>query len=123
MRGYVVLAGAALSVHLLWIGWVIFGALVTRGRRALAWLHIASLVYGIAIEIALWPCPLTLLEDWLRGRAGLGPYQGGFLIHHLDALVYPDVSQGLLTGVAVAVCGFNLGVYGLRMRRGGVGRR
>lgn len=123
MRIYVVVAGAVLIVHLLWIVWVIFGALVTRGRRGLAWLHIASLVYGIAIEIALWPCPLTLLEDWLRGRAGLGPYQGGFLIHHLDALVYPDVSQGLLTWVAVAVCGFNLGVYGLRMRRGGVGRR
>jgi hypothetical protein len=28
------------------------------------------LIYGIFIEIAPWPCPLTLLEQWLESKAG-----------------------------------------------------
>ncbi len=47
-----------LVVHLAWILWVIFGAFWTRGRRWLAAFHIASLVWGIMVEVGPWPCPL-----------------------------------------------------------------
>src|SRR5713101_3237692 len=70
--------------------------------------------WGVLVEILPWPCPLTPAENWLRTRAGLGPYQGGFLLHYLDALVYPDVPPGLLTVGGVAVCLFNLGIYAVR---------
>jgi len=30
---------------------------------------------------------LTLLENWLEGKAGIQPYEGGFLLHYLDKLV------------------------------------
>jgi hypothetical protein len=57
------------TLHLLWIFWVICGALLTRRRRALRWLHIISLVYSVLIEALPWPpCPLTLLEAWLEAR-------------------------------------------------------
>ncbi len=118
MRIYHLLAVAALVVHLLWIGWVMFGALLTRRRRTLRMLHIASLIYSIFIEVAPWPpCPLTVLEQWLEARGGVEPYHGPFLLHYLDALVYPDVSLSLLIVCAVAVCAFNLGVYVYRYRR------
>ncbi len=81
------------------------------------WLHILSLIYGIAIEIGPWPCPLTLLEQWLEQRAGKTPYSEGFLIHYLQTLVYPDVSQTLLVWCACAVCVFNLGIYARRFWR------
>jgi Protein of Unknown function (DUF2784) len=58
--------------------------LLTRNRPELGWFHISSLVYGASIEIWDWTCPLTPLEDWFRVRAGLSPYQGGFLLHYLD---------------------------------------
>ena len=114
---YGALAGAVLAAHLMWILWVILGALLTRQRPILGGFHIVSLVYGIVIEVSPWPCPLTLLEQWLQGRAGVTPYTESFLVHYLESLVYPDVSQRLLVTGAVSVAAFNLGVYGRRFWR------
>src|SRR6202021_3258716 len=93
---YYALATAVLFLHALFILWVVFGALLTRSRPVLRWLHIASLVWGILTEVLPWPCPLTLLENWLEGGARLEPNLGGFLLHYLDKLVYPDISANLL---------------------------
>src|SRR4029077_16803732 len=86
-----------LFLHALFILWVVFGALITRSRPVLRWLHIGSLVWGITTELLSWPCPLTVLEHCFEARAGVQPYQGGFLLHYLDKLVYPDISATFLT--------------------------
>lgn len=112
---YSALAVFVLGLHALFILWVIFGAFVTRSRPVLQWLHIASLAWGILTELMPWPCPLTLLENWLEAKAGVQPYQGGFLLHYMDKLVYPDISATILTVAGVIVCVFNLMVYGRRM--------
>lgn len=117
MNQYAILAALVLALHLLFILWVIFGALFTRRKPLLRWLHLISLAWGIAFELLPWSCPLTLLEDWMRSRAGVGAYEGGFLLHYLDELVYPDVSATLLVATGVTVCLFNLGIYALRFRR------
>ncbi len=109
---YSALAVAVLFLHALFILWVIFGALLTRSRPLLRWLHIVSLVWGVLVEVLPWPCPLTLLESWLEGKAGVEPEQGGFLLHYLDKLVYPDISSTLLMIAAVIICGLNLALYG-----------
>ena len=117
---YSALATSVLFLHALFILWVVFGALLTRSRPVLRWLHIASLVWGILTELLPWPCPLTLLEDWLEGRAGVEPYQGGFLLHYLDKLVYPNISANVLTIAAVIVCVANLAFHARQMW---IGRR
>jgi len=117
MTLYSLLASLVLALHLLFILWVVLGALFTRRSPLLRWLHIASLVWGVLVEILPWTCPLTPAENWLRGHAGLATYGGGFLLHYLDALVYPDLPRGLLTAGAVAVCLLNLGIYTARFRR------
>ena len=109
---YVALAVAVLVLHVLFILWVIFGALVTRNRPVLRALHVASLIWGILTELTAWPCPLTLVENWLEAKAGIEPYQGGFLLYYLDRLVYPDISVVLLVTVGVLVCAVNLAIYG-----------
>ena len=109
---YSALATAVLLLHALFIVWVIFGALLTRSRPIVRWLHIISLIWGILTELLPWPCPLTLLENWLEGRAGVEPYQGGFLLHYMDKLVYPQISSTTLTVAGVIVCAFNLALYG-----------
>jgi hypothetical protein len=114
---YSVLAGVVLTLHLLFILWIAFGAIVTRRRVVLRWLHLGSLVWGILIDILPWTCPLTWAENWLETQAGIAPYQGGFLLHYLDALVYPDIPPGLLTAFGVAVCVVNLGIYAVRFHR------
>lgn len=109
---YSALATAVLFVHALFTVWVVFGALLTRSRPVLRWLHIVSLVWGILTELLPWPCPLTLLENWLEQKARVEPYQGGFLLHYLDKMVYPDISATALTVAGVIVCAFNLALYG-----------
>lgn len=104
------LAAATLVVHLAFIFWVIFGALVTRGRPWLKALHLASLIYAVIIEIGPWPCPLTLAEQYFESRAGIEPYRGGFLVHYLDALVYPNVPGWLLSAFAVLILIANVAV-------------
>jgi hypothetical protein len=112
---YSALAISVLFLHALFILWVVFGALLTRSRPILRWLHIASLVWGVLTELLPWPCPLTVLENWLEAKAGVEPYQGGFLLHYLDRLVYPDVSATVLTIVGVIICALNLGFYGRQL--------
>jgi len=106
------LAVLVLFLHALFILWVVFGALLTRSRPILRWLHIASLVWGILTEVLPWPCPLTLLENWLEVKAGVQPYEGGFLLHYLGKLVYPDISATILTVSGVIVCVLNFAFYG-----------
>jgi hypothetical protein len=120
---YSALAKAVLLLHALFIVWVVFGALLTRSRPTLRWLHIVSLIWGILTELLPWPCPLTVLENWLEQRAGVDPYHGGFLLHYLDKLVYPDISATALTVAGVIACAFNLALYGSqtwRMRNNGL---
>ena len=112
---YSSLAIFVLFLHALFILWIVFGALLTRSRRILRWLHVASLIWGILTELLPWPCPLTLLENWLEAKAGIEPYQSGFLLHYLDKLVYPDISATLLTVAGVVICALNLALYGLQI--------
>jgi hypothetical protein len=113
-------AALILAVHLTWLLLVIFGALWTRGRPWLSLLHILALLWGIIVEVGPWPCPLTLAEQYFESRAGAGSYQGSFLLHYLDAVVYPNLPVWVLTCAGVAVCAVNLGIYlrrGARLRR------
>ena len=112
---YSALAAFVLFLHALFIMWVVFGARLTRSRPILCYLHIASLVWGILTELFPWPCPLTVLENWLEAKAGIQPYQAGFLLHYLDKLVYPDISATVLTVAGVVVCVLNLALYGRRI--------
>src|SRR5215475_14192387 len=96
-----VLAVAVLCIHLAWILWAIAGALWTRGHGLLTAFHV-----------------LSLAEQWFEARAGMQPtpeWTGGFLVHYLEAVIYPDLPAWLITGFGVAVCVFNLGIYARRL--------
>ena len=114
---YFLLAILVLGVHVLFNAWVVLGAAVTRERPLLARVHILSAIYGAVIENAPWPCPLTVGETWCEARAGMAPYQGSFLLHYLDVLVYPHIPPGLLRLGAIGVCLANLAIYAGRCRR------
>lgn len=105
------LASLVLFAHLVWIALVIFGALWTRGRPIWSGVHIAALTWAIAVEAGPWSCPLTLAEQYFEARAGVTPYQGGFLVHTLDAIVYPNLPDWAITTAGVAVCVLNLAIY------------
>ena len=47
------------------------------------WAHIPAVIYGALVEFAGLTCPLTLLENDLRQRAGDAGYRDGFIAHYL----------------------------------------
>jgi hypothetical protein len=110
------LAAFFLAIHLVWLALVIFGALWTRGRPVWSGLHILALAWGVIVEVGPWPCPLTLAEQYFEGPFGQPLSQGGFLLHYLDAIVYPNLPGWLVTSAGVAVCALNLGIYYWRFR-------
>ena len=118
MTGFKICAVLVLVVHLAFILWLIFGYLVARNNRVLRWFHVVCLIYGVVIEIVPWPCPLTLLETWCEGRAGIVPYRQPFLVHYLEALIYPDIPDSLLIAGASIVCLMNAVLYLHRFKKG-----
>lgn len=111
------IAISILSAHVLWILAVIFGAAFTRGRPVWSALHVASLIWGIIVEVGPWPCPFTLAEQYFEARAGIQAYQGSFLLHYVDKIVYPNVPWWLIATVGASICALNLGIYFSRLRR------
>lgn len=80
-------------------------------------MHIASLIWGVIVEVSPLPCPLTLAESWCEARAGINPVEGGFILHYLDQIVYPNISPTLLATFGVIVCALNLAIYARRVAR------
>lgn len=122
-RPMALVAVLILVVHLVWLALVIFGALWTRGRPVWSLLHILALVWGIVVEVSPWPCPLTLAEQYFEAGSGSSLYQGGFLLHYLDAIVYPNLPYWVVTSAGVAVCALNLGIYCSRWQKSILARR
>lgn len=115
MNAWVAAITALLVIHVAWILWVVFGVSLTRGRPWLTGFHLGSLGWGIAVEIGPWPCPLTLAEEYLRRRADMAAFQGGFIIHYLDAIIYPNLPVMLVAWTGVAICAVNLFLYAWRL--------
>jgi hypothetical protein len=106
------------ALHAAWLLLVIIGALWTRGRPLWSALHIAALLWGIVVEVGPWGCPLTLAESYFEARAGAGAYQASTMLHILENIVYPNLPAWIVTTAGVAVCVFNLGIYGRRFLKG-----
>ena len=111
-----IFADFVVSVHFLWILFLIFGALLGVRNKAIKYIHLSGLLFAILIQIFGWYCPLTHLEFWLRSRHNPSiAYAGSFIIHYMERLVYLEISQ---TGILLATIGlviFNSWLY-LRKR-------
>jgi len=111
------LADIVLITHALFIVFVIFGGLVVLKWHKVMWLHIPCAIWGALIEFFGWVCPLTYLENYLRGPGNADYYEGGFIQHYLMPIIYP---AGLTTGIqillGVIVIIINLIIYSLVWR-------
>jgi len=86
---YTFLANLVLIVHLTFVIFVLFGALLVWRRRWIAWFHLPAAAWGIAVEFSGWTCPLTILENWLREQGGEIGYQASFIAEYLLPILYP----------------------------------
>lgn len=111
-------ADLVLVVHLGFVVFVVLGGLLVRWRRRVALVHLPCALYGAAIEVGGWICPLTPLENRLRALGGEQGYPGGFVEHYLVALVYPQpLSRPAQLLLAAAVVVVNAAAYAWALRR------
>jgi hypothetical protein len=109
---FALLADLTVLVHFLFVLFVIGGGIVLYRWPRLIWLHLPAVCWGVAIELGGWICPLTYLEiRWRRQGGGLG-YEGSFIQHYLEPLLYPvglTPQRQVFFGVVALL--LNVGIY------------
>jgi hypothetical protein len=99
---YRVGADLVVVLHLLFIGFIVGGVFLTWRWAVIIWAHLPAVIYGALVEFAGFACPLTLLENHLRQRAGQAGYRDGFIAHYLVNVIYPPgLTHGMQIGLGV----------------------
>lgn len=115
---YQIAADTVVVLHLVFVLFAVLGSLLILWRRYLLWLHLPTMIWAAWIEFRGGLCPLTPLENWLRRQGGMAGYQGGFIEHYVEPLLYPPGltrTTQLILGAAVLI--INCGLYGLLLFR------
>ncbi len=111
---YLLAADMVLVLHLAFILFAVLGSLLGLWRRYLFLFHLPAVIWAAWIEFRGGICPLTPLENWLRQQGGIAGYQGGFIEHYAELLLYPPGltrSTQIILGATVLI--INCGLYGL----------
>ena len=87
---YSFLADLLVLFHLVFILYVIAGALLIFKWTKTFWLHLPSCFWGMTVEFTGWICPLPPWEIQLRRLAGEEGYTGSFIEHYLIPIIYPS---------------------------------
>jgi len=117
---YSILADAIVVIHFLFILFVMTGGLLVIRWPKMAIAHLPAAVWGAAVEIFGWICPLTPLENRFRDLSGETAYSGDFIGRYLLPVIYPDhlttEIQYILGGLVIIV---NAVIYLIVIRRSG----
>ena len=115
---YRTLADAVLLLHLGFILFVVFGALLVARRRRWLAVHLAAAAWGVLVEATGAVCPLTWAEVHFRQLAGEAGYQGSFVDHYLLPLIYPaGLTRDMQLVLGAGVLAVNAVLYAWIWRR------
>ncbi len=106
-RIYQWLADGVLAVHVGVVAFVVFGLALTIAGNLRGWRWVNALGFRLAHLAAIgvvaaqaWlgaTCPLTSIEMWLRVQARADTYQGSFIEHWLQRLLYYEAPAWVFT--------------------------
>lgn len=95
---YLLAADSLLSLHVLFVAFVVLGLLAVFMGASLSWGWVRNPIFRIVHLLAIsvvaaqaWlglACPLTTIEMAMRARAGAVVYGGAFISHWLQELLY-----------------------------------
>ena len=113
-----ILADATVVLHLAFVLFVVLGGLLVARWPRVAWVHLPAAGWGAWVEFAGWVCPLTPLENWLRGQGGESAYTASFIEHYLVPILYPSsLSREVQWALGGLVLVVNAAVYLFVLRR------
>ncbi len=108
------LADLVLLLHVLFVGFVVFGLLLVVLGKPLGWswvrnpyfrsIHLVAIVIVAAQAWLGVVCPLTTIEMALRERGGGATYEGAFIAHWLESILYYQ-APGWVFAVAYSLFG------------------
>ncbi|HZR68483.1 MAG TPA: DUF2784 domain-containing protein [Burkholderiales bacterium] len=122
---YSSLADLVMAIHLAFVLFVPFGALLALKWSWIPWVHLPAAGWGMFVSLTAGACPLTQAEKALRAVAGEPVYTGGFIDHYLRGAIDAQAGHYVLPVVVTAV---NTLAYGwlhlrwVRSRRAAVRR-
>ena len=109
---YEIAANLILIVHLIFILFVVFGALLFFASTKIIFIHIPAIVWGSYIELTNSICPLTYLENWLLQKANLMTYSEGFIQNYLVPIVYPvNLTKDIQIYLGITLIVINIVIY------------
>lgn len=101
------LADVVLVIHVGFVGFVVFGLLLVLLGGLLQWGWVRYLPFRVLhlmaigqVVVQAWLgiiCPLTTLEMWLREKAGDFTYQGTFIAHWLQSILFYEAPAWVFT--------------------------
>ena len=111
---YGLLASLAILCHFLWIPFLVFGVIFVFKGSKIALIHLAGLLFSLLLNLLGWYCPLTYLENYLQQIHDRGlAYSGSFLVHYLEPIIYPNLSERTIRIGGIAFVILNLFAYGV----------
>lgn len=104
---YAVAADIVLFLHVSFVIFVLAGLLLIFSGHLLGWrwirngwFRLAHLAAITVVVLQAWLgviCPLTILEMWLREKAGDATYPGAFIAHWVEEILYHDAPAWVFT--------------------------
>ena len=114
---HIVVVGAVVA-HFAFLCYLIVGGFVALRWRRTIWLHVPTVLWGIAITTERLDCPLTWLERWSRTKAGMAPLPPeGFIAHYIAGVLYPASWAGLVPVVVFTLVAVSWVLYVWTRRR------
>jgi len=123
---YRLLADATVLIHFGFILFVVLGGFLVFRWPRLAWVHVPAFLWGAAIELIGWRCPLTDVENALRRMGAEEGYQITFVERYLIPVIYPELlfPGGFppwgFTALGIFVLAVNAAIYWRAWRKGKV---
>lgn len=109
---YKILADGVVLIHFLWIVFLCLGLFWGVKNKIIKLFHLSGLAFAIILQIFGWYCPLTDLEIWLRSRYDPSlSYQGSFIIHYIEKIVYLEIPRSLILFLTILICALSLWFY------------
>jgi len=106
---YGALADAVVAIHALYVGFVVLGLVAILIGYIVEWRWVRNRYFRLAHLAAIGlvcvesmlgvACPLTTLENSLRGAAGQSGYPADFVGYWLDRLIFYDFPPQVFTAI------------------------
>ena len=112
MSIFEIFAVLALLLHLSFILFVIFGAILILKFKKIIYVHVPAVAWGAYIELSHSICPLTHLENYFLKKAGKEQYSVDFIENYIFKIIYPPaLNYEIQTYLGVILIFVNLLIY------------